>query len=160
VRNILASYVLTLAGLMATTFTLWPIALLLRAVVRRFGVRRRIASPVPEAPARWHLSRWAIAAAMLAGLLVFVLMAGLDSWLGNSAYRMTLVYGMTREMVALLWTAIVFSVLAVCLAALAVLAWRRRWWGRWGRVYYSVVALSAVLFVVFLMQWNLLGFRY
>jgi hypothetical protein len=104
--------------------------------------------------------RLVVTAAILAGLLSFALMAGLDAWLGNSAYRLTLIYGMSSEMVGLLWVGILFAFVALMLAVFSVQAWRRRWWSAWGRIYYSVVALAALLFVAFLMQWNLLGFRY
>jgi hypothetical protein len=46
------------------------------------------------------------------------------------------------------------------LPALAVVAWRERWWTRGGRLAYSALAALAVTFLVFLNYWKLLGFRY
>ena len=39
------------------------------------------------------------------------------------------------------------------------LAWKNRYWGIAGRVYYSLVTIAAVAFVWFLNYWNLLGWR-
>jgi len=40
---------------------------------------------------------------------------------------------------------------------LAALAWKYRYWGVAGRVHYTLVALAAVVFVLFLSNWNLTG---
>jgi len=40
-----------------------------------------------------------------------------------------------------------------------VLAWKNRYWGILGRLYYTLVAVAAVAFVWFLNYWNLLGWR-
>ena len=42
----------------------------------------------------------------------------------------------------------------------AALAWKRRYWGLFGRLYYSLVALSMLTFVVQLGYYNLLGFQF
>jgi hypothetical protein len=42
----------------------------------------------------------------------------------------------------------------------AVLAWRRGYWGRFGRLHYTLVALSALTFVALLAYYNLIGFRF
>jgi hypothetical protein len=41
----------------------------------------------------------------------------------------------------------------------AALAWRNRHWAFAGRVYITVIAVTALEFVWFLNHWNLLGFR-
>ncbi|HEU5180312.1 MAG TPA: serine hydrolase domain-containing protein [Candidatus Polarisedimenticolia bacterium] len=143
-------YVLTLLAVMASTFTAWPIM----AWASRLAHRRRLVAH------RSGAQKVALAVAVLTGMLTVVLMAGLDAWIGNSAYRMTLVRGMTREMVALLWLALGFTALALLMAMFTAGAWRHGWWTLWGRVYYSIISMTALLFVLFLAQWNLLGFRY
>jgi hypothetical protein len=40
-----------------------------------------------------------------------------------------------------------------------VVAWRSRLWGRWGRVHLALFALAAVVFVLELNYWNLLGWK-
>jgi hypothetical protein len=48
--------------------------------------------------------------------------------------------------------------LTLAVVAVAVLAWKDRYWGVAGRVHYSLIALAAVLFVFFLSYWNLIVF--
>lgn len=47
--------------------------------------------------------------------------------------------------------------LTLGIVVLAVLAWRDRYWGVVGHVYYTLVVVAAVLFVLFLSNWNLIG---
>ena len=47
--------------------------------------------------------------------------------------------------------------LTLGVVVLDVLAWKDRYWGVASRVHYSLVALAAVLFVLFLSSWNLIG---
>jgi hypothetical protein len=41
-----------------------------------------------------------------------------------------------------------------------VLAWKNRYWGIAGRLYYTLVTVAAAAFVWFLNYWNLLGWRF
>jgi CubicO group peptidase (beta-lactamase class C family) len=41
-----------------------------------------------------------------------------------------------------------------------VLAWKNRYWGIAGRIYYTLVTVAAAAFVWFLNYWNLLGWRF
>jgi CubicO group peptidase (beta-lactamase class C family) len=41
----------------------------------------------------------------------------------------------------------------------AVAAWRSRLWGRWGRFHYALFALAAVVFILEMNYWNLLGWK-
>jgi CubicO group peptidase (beta-lactamase class C family) len=52
------------------------------------------------------------------------------------------------------------AVLTVGALVYTVLAWKNSYWGIAGRVYYTLVTISAVAFVWFLNYWNLLGWRY
>jgi hypothetical protein len=42
----------------------------------------------------------------------------------------------------------------------AALAWKRSYWGDFGRLHYSLGALSALTFVAVLGYYNLLGFQF
>jgi CubicO group peptidase (beta-lactamase class C family) len=55
---------------------------------------------------------------------------------------------------------IITTVLAVAVVVLAVVAWVKGFWRVPGRVHYTLVALAAAAFVLWLNYWNLLGFRY
>jgi presenilin-like A22 family membrane protease len=50
------------------------------------------------------------------------------------------------------------AVLGFTLSIFACVAWKRGDWTIVRRIYYSVVALAALLMVPFLYHWNLLGF--
>jgi CubicO group peptidase (beta-lactamase class C family) len=52
------------------------------------------------------------------------------------------------------------SLLTVSALVYTVLAWKNSYWSIAARVYYTLVTVSAVAFVWFLNQWNLLGWRY
>jgi CubicO group peptidase (beta-lactamase class C family) len=62
----------------------------------------------------------------------------------------------TVSIITRLWLLSVPLTLGV--VALAVLAWKDRYWGMVGRMHYTLVALAAVVFVLFLNYWNLIGF--
>jgi hypothetical protein len=47
--------------------------------------------------------------------------------------------------------------LTLVIVILAVLAWKNCFWNVVGRVHYTLVAFAAVLFVMFLLDWNLVG---
>ena len=47
--------------------------------------------------------------------------------------------------------------LTLSIVVLAVLAWKDRYWNAASRAHYTLVALAAVLFVLFLSNWNLIG---
>jgi hypothetical protein len=47
--------------------------------------------------------------------------------------------------------------LTLSVAVLAALAWKDRYWSVAGRAHYTLVALAAVLFILFLSNWNLIG---
>jgi CubicO group peptidase (beta-lactamase class C family) len=105
-----------------------------------------------------HLGASLLAAG--AALLGVLFTLGVEFWIGNSQYRLKLIYGMTSEMVALLWLGVVMAVLTLLVACFAVQAWRKQWWSLPGRLYYSLLTVAALAYVWFLSNWNILGFRY
>jgi fermentation-respiration switch protein FrsA (DUF1100 family) len=54
--------------------------------------------------------------------------------------------------------ALLATLLTLGIGGFALLAWKNKYWSLAGRVYYSMLALVALLFVLFLNYWNLLGF--
>jgi len=51
---------------------------------------------------------------------------------------------------------LIACLLAIIMSGFALLAWKRSYWSLAGRVYYSMIALVALLFVPFLSYWNML----
>jgi CubicO group peptidase (beta-lactamase class C family) len=75
--------------------------------------------------------------------------------------------GIQNELLGLPWIMKILlglGVLSVVLTAGAlvytVLAWKNRYWGIAGRVYYTLATVAAVAFVWFMNYWNLLGWRF
>jgi hypothetical protein len=139
---------LTLFG---ATFAGWPTTAVVAAIVRR---RRK--RPAPTSPIGWRsgLLAWIYA------LSALIFLAGIDVSLGNSDYQMELIYGMSREVVLLLWIPIVAAILTVPLVLECVAVWRQGRGSLAGRCGYSLFTLAACAFVGFTAQWNLLGFQY
>jgi len=54
---------------------------------------------------------------------------------------------------------LIACLLAIITSGFALLAWKRSYWSLAGRVYYSIIAVSELLFVQFLSYWNILGFQ-
>lgn len=110
----------------------------------------------------WEARRGARLARLLAGflsalnLVVFVVAClALQNVPG-----MRLVYGVPRWMFAVFAIPFLTAPLAAAVLAFAGLAWRKRYWSIWGRVHYSLVTLAALLYVPFMLYWNMLGFRF
>lgn len=137
-----AFWLLTLLG--------WTVLTLGMMLVRRIrGVPRTSLSAKPAA-----------FLAVVVSLMNLAFCLGLDTWLGNSMYRISLIYGMSREMILLLWLPIVAIPVTLGVLYYARTIWKRGVWNRFGRIYYTGIALSCLAFYVFLYHWNLLGFNY
>ena len=67
-----------------------------------------------------------------------------------------LFFGMPDTLMAFTWIPTVHTVLAVLMGAAFVLAWKYMWWDLPRRLLFSTVAVSLVLQVAFLVQWNYL----
>ncbi len=39
-------------------------------------------------------------------------------------------------------------------------AWTRRYWAPFGRIHYTVVVGAALAFIIWLSDWNLIGFKW
>ncbi len=111
-------------------------------------VTRRKAAPRPRGAglARWLA--WGISTLYVLFLILFVV-----------SIRDLALFPTSLTKVALGF-ALVAVGLTVGMVVCASLAWRRRYWGVVGRIYYSLLTLGALGFIWFLNYWNLLGFRW
>ena len=128
--------------LLLSAVSFWP----LRAVRTRLGV-----APPSRA------ARLARALGWTASLLLVSFMVGLVAVLTDPV---EIAFGVPPALRALLVLPLVASALAVPVAGLALLAWRRRWWSLAARLHYTAVAAALVALLAWLDRWNLLGFRY
>lgn len=146
-------YMIGAMAILASAACFVPLVTLARWLRRRL---RREAAP----PRRGRRARFAWIAAGASGVLVAGFCLGLDGLLGNSGYRMRLAHGMPREMVVLLWLPILLVALTPFLLRFATAAWRDEAWSLAAKIYYSLVTVTALSFVLFLINWRLLGFWY
>lgn len=124
------------------------------AAIRLIRDRRRSSERKPVSRGA-NVAQWIILGISIANLLVIVAVAwgamgGLANELADFPLLMKILVG--------------FGVLAALLTVGAlvytVLAWKERYWGIAGRLYYTLVTIAAVAFVWFLNYWNLLGWRF
>jgi hypothetical protein len=109
---------------------------------------------LPRLSRRERLARWS---AVLVAVLSLVFVGGLVAIISNPG---GLIKGNAGSLNFVLAFPVLIAVLALLLLWFTVSAWRRKWWGVWGRVHYTAVAGAAVLFTVVMAYWNLLGWRY
>ena len=69
-------------------------------------------------------------------------------------------YGLPAPLVIGLAVPLLSAALTAALAMSAVLTWHRPYGSLSMRGYYSLVTLSAIVYLPYLAYWNLLGFRY
>lgn len=72
----------------------------------------------------------------------------------------TVAFGISTLLAAMLGVTLCGAILGLATPVFALLAWKDGHWSIWGRIHYSVLAVSALAFVWWLNYWNLLGFRY
>jgi len=71
-----------------------------------------------------------------------------------------LVYVVPLPIRVILVIPIVTSILSLAFLACTVIAWVREYWSLVGQLHYSLVALAAVLLVLFAGYWIMLGWRF
>lgn len=126
--------------LFASTLIVFPIAFALRT---RRG--RGAAVPLAARAAHW-----------LAGI-TGALNLFLSAWLLLLLSEYAQTYVWPTETISTLTRLWLPSVpLTVGVVVLAVLAWRKHYWSAASRIHYTLVALAASLFVLFLGNWNLI----
>ena len=67
---------------------------------------------------------------------------------------------MPPNMNLLLWIPIVQLGLLIVLVGFTIQAWRKNYWSLIGRLHYTVVTLAALAWILFAVQYNLIGHLY
>jgi CubicO group peptidase (beta-lactamase class C family) len=109
---------------------------------------------VGNAHAPW---RWLAAATGLNNLAVLVLLTLAILHIQNHL-ELALIK-LPGSFRAALWLALLSIPATMVMLAGMVLAWRRGYWSRYGRVEYTLLTLAAVVFLAWLQFWNLIGFH-
>ena len=126
-------------ALFASTLIVIPVAYLMR--------RGRVAAPSrTSSAARWLAAITSALNLLLSGWFLLLLLEYAETYVWPTGAVSTI----TR-----LWLLSVPLTLGI--VALAASAWRKRYWSVAGRVHYTLVALAAVVFILFLSNWNLIG---
>lgn len=110
----------------------------------------------PDAPRGEFKVAWY--AALAVSLLLMSSPALLAAWFFLSDPS-SLPYGVESVLKLSLGVVLGAALLGLSLPAFAFVAWRRGRWTRGRRIYYSAVALAAVILLPYLYHWNLLGLR-
>ncbi len=99
--------------------------------------------------------------ARFAGWLCCLLWIAAFGYFGFKMQEMQrVVFGPTAELRLALNLCLAASIFSVIPAGFAVLAWRRSWWQRPGRIYYTMMVLAYAGCILWLHHWNLLGRQY
>jgi CubicO group peptidase (beta-lactamase class C family) len=128
--------------LLSSAVIVWPLG----ALIARLRKRTR-APDLLWGRARWV--GWIVSALNLAFLLVFLL-----------SFGESMVYGVPLSVRVVLAVPLVTGLFSLPFLALAVAAWVRGSGSIVGRLYYTLIALSSVVLVLFAGYWNMLGWRF
>ena len=120
--------------------------------------RRRHEKPAGEREGNKKPARRVRLLASSVPLLAVLLLVGMAAVLSSPAT--TLGFGASPLIVGVLTLPILVSVLSAGVLVYAVVAWRRGYWGLFGRLHYTLVALSAVALVALFGYYNLIGYQF
>jgi hypothetical protein len=129
-------------------FVLVFLSMILVAPMRAIRNRRLSADPKP----RLRGAYWIILGICVLNLLFI---AGTYLWFDSKP-----VYGVPMIYQVVLGLGVLTAVLTAGALVYTVLAWKNTYWGMVARAYYTLVTVTAVGFVWFLNNWNLLGWRF
>ncbi len=141
-----------LAGVMALIFTVGPLTWAATYLPKSSRNAGDFKSPVAKAPQffrRISLIYCIVTLSFLSGLGITIVI-----------YRDDFIYGLPLIMLPLLCLPIFTTLITPLLVAGSALSWRKRYWSIWMRLYYTLLTMTALVFVVFLLYWNLLGFNF
>ncbi len=99
---------------------------------------------------------WARPAAGILAMLNIIFVAGIVHLISTSPYE--LLYGLPGSFRVLLALPLITAVLSIILVFFTVNLWRSHSRTLAGRIYYTLVTLSALAFISLKIYWNLLGF--
>jgi CubicO group peptidase (beta-lactamase class C family) len=153
--NELLSWAFTLPLLVLVV--IWPATVGAQALLRR---AKRRPPPAPLAASRRRRQRWAIGAAAAFAVATIAFGFGFLARSVRLLETAELLYGLPAGMKALAWMPFLIVALAVVLCVLSVRAWRKRYWGLAGRLYFVAIALDAVVMVAVLVRWSYLPASY
>jgi len=117
-------------------FVLWPLAALLRRIRKR-------ASTASSGSKRARRSAGIVCGMNFIFLLILLLSLGVPP-----IVRVALIIP------------IITALLTLVLLWMTIQAWKDSYWSFLGRIYYSFLTLTAVLFILWVNYWNLLGWRF
>jgi hypothetical protein len=135
-----------LAGCLVIFLTMIPAALV-GAIRNRRPRDDQKAEPRGARAARW----------IILGICILNLLFLVGAFLWNNPKPM---FGVSPAFQIVLGLGVMSAILTIGALIFTVLAWKNRYWGIAGRLYYTLVTIAAVSFVWFLNYWNLLGWRY
>jgi len=131
----------TLIIIFLSPFLVWPVG---KLIVK---IRNREVTSTPD-------SRRARSLALIVSGLNFI-------------FSMTLLFGigdLTLGVSPIVQVALIIPIVTTLLTVVLVLqmlgTWFQGYWSVWGRIYYSLISLAAVVFILFAGYWNLLGWRF
>jgi len=85
----------------------------------------------------------------------------------NLIFSMTLLFGIgdltlgvSPVVQVALIIPIVTALLTFLMLGMAIVAWAKGYWSIWGRAYYMVLTLAAVVFILWANYWNLIGWKF
>jgi hypothetical protein len=122
-------------------FIVWPLGALIR----------RIRKQTSTATTGSKRARWV---AGLMSALNFIFMIILLLGMGDLSLGVPLIIQIA------LVIPLVTALLTLLLLWMTILAWKDSYWSFWGRIYYSLLTLTAMLFLVWANYWNLLGWQF
>ncbi len=120
----------------------WPLGVVIRRIRKRDS-----ASSTSSRRAKWAAG--SVSILNFGFLMILLLVFGGD-----------LMFGVPLILKAALIIPIVTTLLTLILLWMTVLAWKDSYWSILGRIYYSLVTLTAVTFILWANYWNLLGWRF
>ena len=139
-------------SLIVTCFTLF-VSMLVFLPIRFLRDRRKGREKIVSF--RW--ARWGRLLSGIFSLLNLLFLVGLLVGLSNTT---PFAFGVPLFFVAVLSLGLVASVLGVVSVFFVVLAWKQHYWSLTGRLHYTLVTIGSLVFIWFLNNWNLLGFRF
>ena len=140
--------------LLLITWVLWPLTAGGGYLWRRWKKR-----PRPNITLGMRATRW-IAALFSVGMLWFAFGFIQKSLRMVEQGGGELLYGMPPNMNLLLWIPIVQVGLLFVLVGFTIQAWRNKYWSPLGRLHYTVFTLAASAWIIFAVQYNLIGHQY
>ena len=135
-----------------SSLVLYPAAILRHIARYRSSQSRGQGSSDRRLPFGATLARWTAASA--AALVIFFILGFLEAFRRTDLWDFA--YGVPRVFRELLLIPPLTAVLAAAVVIFSVCAWPKPWWGVFARVHFTILAGAGIVWVWFLIYWNLL----